>query len=189
MASNYDLIRDLMSEALAGFEDYNERVRVPNGFYLPNPPRDSRTFNTPDSKAHFITHPLPDVSIDDDKFVMMTIRSHDQYNTTIYDLHDRYRGIHGNRRIVLMNATDMIERGWKSRHIVDIVSHFDSEERRSNGWQVVAYDIPKGNIATYFPEANILVPLNSTADKSNTPTSKWILCSLLEPGMPSSEEE
>ena len=189
MANNYDLIRDLMSEALAGFEDYNERVRVPNGFYLPNPPRDSRTFNTPDNKAHFITHPLPDVSIDDDKFVMMTIRSHDQYNTTIYDLHDRYRGIHGNRRIVLMNATDMIERGWKSRHIVDIVSHFDSEERRSNGWQVVAYDIPKGNIATYFPEANILVPLNSTADKSNTPTSKWILCSLLEPGMPSSEEE
>ena len=189
MASNYDLIRDLMSEALAGFEDYNERVRVPNGFYLPNPPRDSRTFNTPDNKAHFITHQLPDVSIDDDKFVMMTIRSHDQYNTTIYDLHDRYRGIHGNRRIVLMNATDMIERGWKSRHIVDIVSHFDSEERRSNGWQVVAYDIPKGNIATYFPEANILVPLNSTADKSNTPTSKWILCSLLEPGMPSSEEE
>ncbi len=189
LVENYDLIRDLMSEALAGFDDYNERVRTPNGFYLPNPPRDSRTFNTANSKANFITHALPVVSIDDDKFVMMTIRSHDQYNTTIYDLHDRYRGVHGNRRIVLMNANDMIDRGWKSRHIVDIVSHFEDGERRSDGWQLVAYDIPRGNIATYFPEANSLVPLDSTADKSNTPTSKWIICSLHEPGQHIQEEE
>ena len=189
LISNYDSIRDLMNKALAGFDDYNERVRTPNGFALPNPPRDSRTFNTVDKKAHFITHPLPNVSIDKDKFVMMTIRSHDQYNTTIYDLHDRYRGVHGNRRVILMNASDMAERGWKTRRIVDIVSHFEDEERRSDGWQVIAYDIPRGNIATYFPEANVLVPLNSTAEKSNTPTSKWIVCSLLEPGQASSEEE
>ena len=189
LISNYDSIRDLMSKALAGFDDYNERVRTPNGFALPNPPRDSRTFNTADKKAHFITHPLPDVSIDKDKYVMMTIRSHDQYNTTIYDLHDRYRGVHGNRRVILMNASDMTDRGWKTRRIVDIVSHFGNEERRSDGWQVIAYDIPRGNIATYFPEANVLVPLNSTAEKSNTPTSKWIVCSLLEPGQASSEEE
>tara|TARA_B100000700_G_C15049102_1_gene859402 strand:+ start:1612 stop:3906 length:2295 start_codon:yes stop_codon:yes gene_type:complete len=189
LISNYDSIRDLMSKALAGFDDYNERVRTPNGFALPNPPRDSRTFNTADKKAHFIAHPLPNVSIDKDKFVMMTIRSHDQYNTTIYDLHDRYRGVHGNRRVILMNASDMAERGWKTRRIVDIVSHFEDEERRSDGWQVIAYDIPRGNIATYFPEANVLVPLNSTAEKSNTPTSKWIVCSLLEPGQASSEEE
>ena len=189
LVENYDLIRDLMSEALAGFDDYNERVRTPNGFYLPNPPRDTRTFNTANSKANFITHSLPEVSVDDDKFVMMTIRSHDQYNTTIYDLHDRYRGVHGNRRIVLMNASDMIERGWKSRHIVDIVSHFEGGQRRSDGWQLVAYDIPRGNIATYFPEANVLVPLDSTADKSNTPTSKWIVCSLHEPGQYPQEEE
>ena len=189
LVENYDLIRDLMSEALAGFDDYNERVRTPNGFYLPNPPRDTRTFNTANSKANFITHSLPEVSVDDDKFVMMTIRSHDQYNTTIYDLHDRYRGVHGNRRIVLMNASDMIERGWKSRHIVDIVSHFEDGQRRSDGWQLVAYDIPRGNIATYFPEANVLVPLDSTADKSNTPTSKWIVCSLHEPGQYPQEEE
>ncbi|MAH90163.1 MAG: hypothetical protein CMA11_00170 [Euryarchaeota archaeon] len=188
-AENYDNIRELMSLALAGFEDYNERVRSENGFALPNPPRDSRSFNTPDKMAHFISHELPDVSLDDDKFVMMTIRSHDQYNTTIYDLHDRYRGIHGNRRVVLMNATDMIERGWKSRHIVDIVSHHEGKTRRSDGWQLVAYDIPRGNIATYFPEANVLVPLESTATKSNTPTSKWIICSLLEPGQADSEEE
>jgi molybdopterin-dependent oxidoreductase alpha subunit len=189
MVDNYDSIRDLMSEALAGFEDYNTRVRESNGFYLPNPPRDSRSFNTPDKKAHFIPHDLPDVSIPNEMFVMMTIRSHDQYNTTIYDLHDRYRGIHGNRRVVLMNANDMIERGWKSRHIVDIVSHHNGEDRRSDGWQVIAYDIPRGNIATYFPEANVLVPLDSTADKSNTPTSKWIICSLLEPGVEILEEE
>ena len=189
LCNDYDKIRDLMSSALYGFDDYNERVRSENGFALPNPPRDNREFSTPDKKAHFISHELPDVHIDEEKYVMMTIRSHDQYNTTIYDLHDRYRGIHGNRRIILMNANDMIDRGWKTRHIVDIVSHFEGETRRSDGWQVVAYDIPRRNIATYFPESNVLVPLNSTAHRSNTPTSKWIVCSLLEPGQASSEEE
>ena len=189
LVNNYDNIRSLMSKALSGFEDYNDRVRNPHGFALPNPPRDTRSFSTPDKKAHFIAHDLPDVSVPDGKYVMMTIRSHDQYNTTIYDLHDRYRGIHGNRRVILMNATDMVERGWKTRRIVDIVSHFNGEERRSDGWQVIAYDIPKGNIATYFPEANVLVPLHSTADKSNTPTSKWVICSLLDPGQRLFEEE
>ena len=189
LVNNYDNIRTLMSEALYGFENYNERVRNPEGFALPNPPRDSRTFSTPDKKAHFIAHDLPDVSIPTGHYVMMTIRSHDQYNTTIYDVHDRYRGIHGNRRVILMNANDMVKRGWKTRRIVDIVSHFNGEERRSDGWQVIAYDIPEGNIATYFPEANMLVPLNSTAEKSNTPTSKWIICSLLDPGQGLFEEE
>ena len=132
---------------------------------------------------------LPDVKVPDGNYVMMTIRSHDQYNTTIYGLHDRYRGIHGNRRVVLMNATDMIERGWKNREIVDIVSHYKGKDRRSDGWQIVAYDIPRGNIATYFPEANVLIPLDSTAVKSNTPTSKWIICSLLDSGRDHSEEE
>lgn len=188
-ANNYDNIRDLMSRALFGFEDYNNRVRKENGFLLPNPPRDSRTFSTATGKANLLSHPLPDLSIPEGKFVMITIRSHDQYNTTIYDLNDRYRGVHGNRRVVLMNATDMIERGWKSRHIVDIVSHHNGVDRRSDGWHVVAYDIPRGNIATYFPEANVLVPLDSTAAKSNTPTSKWIVCSLLEPGQGVLEEE
>ncbi len=189
LVSDYDNIRLLMSKALAGFENYNERVREHTGFALPNPPRDSRTFTTHDKKAHFISHNLPDVTIPEGKYVMMTIRSHDQYNTTIYDLHDRYRGIHGNRRVILMNANDMIARGWKTRRIVDIVSHFEGQERRSDGWQVIAYDIPEGNIASYFPEANVLVPLNSTAEKSNTPTSKWIICSLLEPGQGLFEEE
>ncbi|RJU84665.1 MAG: hypothetical protein DWC02_07730, partial [Candidatus Poseidoniales archaeon] len=170
-------------------DNYNERVREPNGFALPNPPRDSRSFRTHDGKAHFIPHDLPDVNIPEDNYVMMTIRSHDQYNTTIYDLHDRYRGIHGNRRIVLMNASDMIDRGWKNRHLVDIISHYNGQDRRSNSWQLVAYDIPRGNIATYFPEANVLIPLDSTAVKSNTPTSKWIICSLINAERNHSEEE
>ena len=189
LASNYDKIRDLMASALSGFEDYNNRVRSPNGFALPNLPRDSRSFDTPDGKAHFMVNPLPDVSVDQGKYVMMTIRSHDQYNTTIYGLDDRYRGIKGNRRVIMMNALDMTDRGWKTRHFVDIKSHFEGEIRTSNGWQVVAFDIPRGNIATYFPEANVLIPLDSTAEKSNTPTSKWVICSLTEPGVSLGEEE
>ena len=121
---------------------------------------------------------------------MMTIRSHDQYNTTVYDVHDRYRGISGNRRIVLMNALDMAERGWKNRQKVSISSHFDGEVRTSSSWVVVAYDIPRKNVATYFPEANSLVPLNSTAKISNTPTSKWIEVSLdSEPFLGKGDEE
>ena len=178
LSDNYDSIRDLMEISLNGFHDYNTRVRQENGFLLPNPPRDSRSFDTPSGKAQFTTHDLPNVSIPSDRFVMMTIRSHDQYNTTIYDVHDRYRGISGNRRIVLMNALDMAERGWKNRQIVSISSHFNGEVRTSTDWIVVAYEIPRQNVATYFPEANSLVPLNSTARISNTPTSKWIEVSL-----------
>ena len=174
LVGNYDDIRDLMETCLDGFENYNERVRQPNGFLLPNPPRDSRTFDTPSRKAHFTTHDLPNVHPTDGRFIMMTLRSHDQYNTTVYDVHDRYRGISGNRRVVLMNALDMAQRGWKNRQIVKITSHFSGEKRSSDGWQIVAYDIPRGNVATYFPEANVLVPLDSTADISNTPTSKWV---------------
>ncbi|DAC33248.1 MAG TPA: hypothetical protein HA356_01035, partial [Candidatus Poseidoniaceae archaeon] len=125
LVSHYDGIRNLMSESLAGFERYNERVREPNGFALPNPPRDTRSFATEDGFAHFTAHNLPDVSVPDGCYVMMTMRSHDQYNTTIYDVHDRYRGIHGNRRVVLMNATDMAERGWKNRQEVQLTSHFE----------------------------------------------------------------
>jgi len=189
LVENYDRIRDLMASALHGFENYNERVRNKNGFALPNLPRDSRQFDTPNKKANFITHKLPNVKVEDGKYVMMTIRSHDQYNTTIYGLSDRYRGIKGNRRVILMNANDMSKRGWKTRHIVDVVSHHNGQNRRTDGWSVIPYDIPEGNIASYFPEANVLVPIDSTAHKSNTPTSKWIVCSLLEPGSDLLEEE
>ena len=175
---NYDNIRDLMERSLHGFDDYNHRVRAPNGFLLPNPPRDSCEFDTDSGKASFSVHSLPDVKVQSGHFVLMTIRSHDQYNTTIYGLHDRYRGVHGNRRIVFMNALDMSERNLKTRDIVHMKSHFNGTIRESNNWIVVPYEIPRGNLAAYFPEANELVPLDSTAHISNTPTSKWIEVSL-----------
>tara|TARA_B100000767_G_scaffold275211_1_gene311042 strand:- start:10019 stop:12295 length:2277 start_codon:yes stop_codon:yes gene_type:complete len=175
---NYDNVRDLISQSISGFEDYNSRVRQPNGFYLPNPPKDSCEFETDDGLAHFSVNPLPDVSLNEDEFVMMTIRSHDQYNTTIYGLDDRYRGIKGNRRVLMMNPHDMLERNLKTRDPVNITSHFKGTKRISQKWLVIPYNIPKRNLAAYFPEANELVPLESTAAFSNTPTSKWIICTI-----------
>ena len=124
-----------------------------------------------------------------DQFVLMTLRSHDQYNTTIYGLNDRYRGVHGHRRVLFMNATDMVNRGWKTRQSVDITSHFNGETRRAENWLLVPYDIPAGNLAAYFPEANSFVPLHSTAEDSNTPTSKWIVCTLSSSDTNHGEEE
>ena len=178
-----------MERSLEGFDSYNARVRSPSGFALPNPPRDNREFRTPSTKAMFTVHELPDLSIRAGHYVMMTLRSHDQYNTTIYGLHDRYRGIHGHRRVVMMNAADMVERGWKTGQSVDITSHFEGEQRHSTNWRLVPYDIPRGNLAAYFPEANALVPLHSTAAVSNTPTSKWIVCSLTSSQTTSLREE
>ena len=188
LSNDYDTIRDLMSVSLQGFEEYNERVRQENGFLLPNPPRDDLKFETPSGKAVFSINPLPDVSVKENQFVLMTMRSHDQYNTTIYGLHDRYRGIHGNRRVVLMNALDMAQHGLKTRDIIDLESHFQGTTRQSKNWIVIAYDIPKGNMAAYFPEANELVPLDSVADKSNTPTSKWIVVTMSNSNDKSEEE-
>ena len=126
-----------MEASLHGFEDYNLRVRGEFGFSLPNPPRDRQVFDTPTGRAHFTVHPLPDVEIPDDHFVLMTLRSHDQYNTTIYGLHDRYRGVHGHRRVVFMNAEDMVERGWKTRQSVNITSHFNGEERTAKDLSLI----------------------------------------------------
>ena len=188
-STNYDSTRDLIAKSIPGFEDYNRRIRAPSGFILPNSPRDERVFKTDNGKANFISHPLPDVKQEKEHYVMMTIRSHDQYNTTIYGLHDRYRGVHGNRRVILMNALDMSARGWKARTRVNITSHFEGSTRVADNWQLVPYNIPRGNIATYFPEANSLIHLGSTAEVSNTPTSKWIICSLESHDSASLEEE
>ena len=178
LVENYDSIRDLISKCVAGFENYNQRVRQENGFNLPNPPKDNQEFDTVDGLAHFSINPLPDVNLTDEQFVMMTIRSHDQYNTTIYGLDDRYRGIKGNRRILMMNPDDMLELGIKTRDAVNITSHYAGNTIFSQEWTVIPYKIPKRNVAAYFPEANELVPLESTADTSNTPTSKWIICTI-----------
>ena len=188
LVQNYDDIRALIADCVSGFENYNQKVRQDNGFYLPNPPRDDCKFETHNQLANFSINSLPNVDIEDNQFVMMTIRSHDQYNTTIYGLDDRYRGIKGNRRVVLMNPDDMLELKLKTRDVVDITSHHNDSAIESKHWIVIPYKIPKRNVAAYFPEANELVPLDSTADISNTPTSKWIICTISGQNSTSEEE-
>ena len=181
LIANYTEIRNRIARVVPGFEDYNERVRIPGGFYLPNPIRDERKFPTPNGNAQFTVHPLPDIKLEQDQFLMMTIRSHDQYNTTIYGLDDRYRGVKSGRRVVLMNKADMEARSLKQGDIVDLVSHFEGKTRRAPQFVVVPYPIPRQCVATYFPEANVLIPIESVADKSNTPTSKSVVISIHDP--------
>ena len=176
---DYGLIRNLIESTVPGFESYNDRIKLDAGFYLPNAPRDGRTFNTDSGKANFRVHPLTRASAPPGQFIMMTIRSHDQYNTTVYGLDDRYRGIKNARRVVLMNGEDMQDTGISQGSIVDISSHFEGTTRNSELWRVVQYDIPRGNVATYFPEANSLIPLGSVAEGSNTPTSKSVSVSVV----------
>ncbi len=177
LVEDYDRIRGIIEECIPGFENYNTRVRKDGGFYLPNGARIGQ-FNTPDGKAHFTVNPLPELPIEKDQFIMMTIRSHDQFNTTIYGLDDRYRGIYNGRRVVMMNREDMSELGLKSKDLVDLESHFKGESRSAPKFMVVPFDIPKRCVATYFPEANVLVPINSVAEKSNTPASKTVIVSV-----------
>tara|TARA_Y100000590_G_scaffold470775_1_gene670335 strand:+ start:146770 stop:149037 length:2268 start_codon:yes stop_codon:yes gene_type:complete len=175
---DYDEIRRMIEATIPGFENYNKKVREPGGFTLPNPPRDSRTFNTKNKKANFIVHPLPENKIPDGKFMMMTTRTHDQFNTTVYGLEDRYRGIKLGRRVVLMNEEDMKEKGLEQGLQVDLESEFNGKKRRAERFFVVAYDIPRKCVATYFPEANPLIPVDSYANKSMTPTSKSVIISI-----------
>ncbi len=174
LVANYDRIRERIERVIPGFKDYNQRVRQPGGFYLPNGPRD-RNFTTPDGKAHFTVNPARTNHLEPGQLVMMTIRTHDQFNTTVYGLDDRYRGISQGRRVVFMNAEDIRERGLKAGDVVDLVSHFRGETRLAPRFVVVEYDIPRRSAATYFPETNVLVPLDSVAETSNTPTSKYIV--------------
>lgn len=173
MTADYDNIRDKIEKTIPGFDNYNERVRHGGGFYLPNAPREGR-YPTATNKANFTIHELPIHTFSPDELIMMTIRTHDQFNTTIYGLEDRYRGIHNERRVILMNPEDMRERNLKTGQVVDLTSHFDDGERHAKHFIVVPYDIPQGCTATYFPEANVLVSIDSTADRSNTPVSKFV---------------
>lgn len=178
MAADYDVIRRHIEANIPGCDNYNSRVRMPNGFALPNGVRDSRTFHTHNQKANFISHPIPKHVLADDQYMMMTIRSHDQFNTTIYDEHDRYRGIRHGRYIIFMNVDDIIDADLQPGQLVNITSHFRDEQRTAYDFEVVPYDMPRQCVATYFPEANVLVPLHHTADKSNTPASKSIVVTL-----------
>ena len=176
-AANYDLVRDAIERVVPGFENYNARVREPGGFYLPNAARE-RVFKTPSGKAVFTVHPLPKHELEPGQFLMMTIRSHDQFNTSVYTENDRYRGISNGRRVVFLNQQDIEAAGLKAQQPVDLVSHFNGEERVAPKFTVVPYDIPRGCAATYFPEANVLVPVGSVAEKSNTPASKSVVISI-----------
>ena len=175
---NYDSIRERIAAVIPGFENLNSRIRQPNGFILPNAVRDLREFRTASKKALFTAHPIPHLNVEAGQFIMTTIRSHDQYNTTIYGLEDRYRGIHNGRRVVLMNADDMAAQKLSEGDAVDIVSHHLGKQRRAKNFRIVLYEIPRGCLATYFPEANVLVPIDSVAKTSHTPTSKSIIVSL-----------
>jgi len=174
MQANYDNIRNAIEKALPGFEDYNQRVRIPEGFYLPNGSREGKFF-TENNKANFYVTSVPENDLAEDEYMMMTIRSHDQYNTTIYGLDDRYRGIINERRIILMNPTDIKNAGYKAGNVVDLVGEYNGKVRRADKFIIVEYDIPEKCTATYFPETNVLVPIDSNADKSNTPTSKLVV--------------
>jgi molybdopterin-dependent oxidoreductase alpha subunit len=178
LTEDYDRIRNLISHVIPGCEDLNQKIRQTGGFYLPNAARDMQ-FNTETGKAKFIRNGLQRQGLSANQFMLTTIRSHDQFNTTIYGLDDRYRGIHGGRRVVFLNADDMRECGWNRGEKLDITSHFSGskgEERRvARNFIAVPYDIPRRCAAAYFPEANVLVPLDSTAELSNTPASKAIV--------------
>ena len=174
LANDYDQIRDLIAMVVPGFTDFNARVRTPNGFQLPNVARD-RSFASIGGRAKFTIASPPDLSLPPGRLRMMTIRSHDQYNTTIYGLDDRYRGIRGERRVVFLHPADIAELGLVERQVVDLVSEWQDHERIAEAFIVVPFDLPRRCAATYFPEANPLIPLDSVADRSNTPTSKSVV--------------
>lgn len=174
LVADYDRIRALIEDVIPGFEQYNERVRQPEGFYLPNAVREGR-FETPGGRAVFTVHPLPEHRLKEGELLMMTIRSHDQFNTTIYGLDDRYRGIRGGRRVVFMHPDDVSEAGLQEGDLVDLVGEYEGQTRRACGFRVVPFSIPRRCVATYFPEANVLVPVGSTAEGSNTPASKSVV--------------
>jgi molybdopterin-dependent oxidoreductase alpha subunit len=177
LVADYDRIRDAIMRTVPGFDDYNQRVREPAGFYLPNAAREG-VFKTKTMRANFTVHALPRHELQAGQFIMMTIRSHDQFNTSIYGLDDRYRGIYNGRRVVLLNREDIREAGLSEGELVDLTSHFEGEERTARRFAVVPFSIPRRCAATYFPETNVLVPVRSVAEKSNTPASKSVIISI-----------
>lgn len=179
MAADYGLIRDRIAEVVPGFERFNERAAWPGGFVLPHGPRDDRRFDTASGRAHLTVNRLDVLERPPGRLLLQSLRSHDQYNTTIYGLDDRYRGIRGGRRVVLVHPDDLAELGLADGDHVDLVSEWrDGSERRAPGFRLVAYPTARGCAAAYYPETNPLVPLDSTATTSNTPTSKAIVVRL-----------
>lgn len=180
---DYDRIRDSISRVVPGCSDYNARVRQSDGFQLPHPPRDAREFHTHTGRANFTVSPLEWIPTPPGRLILQTLRSHDQYNTTIYGLDDRYRGVKNGRRVVFVSAHDIAAMGLRDGQLVDLVSEWTTadgavEERRVHDFRVVEYSTPRGNAAAYYPETNPLVPLDHVAAKSNTPVSKAVVVRL-----------
>ncbi|RYP82471.1 FdhF/YdeP family oxidoreductase [Nocardioides guangzhouensis] len=177
--ADYAAIRRRIANVVPGCAAYDEKVDQPGGFVLPHPPRDSRTFPTTEQKAIFTASPIDVLHVPEGRLLMQTLRSHDQFNTTIYGLDDRYRGISNGRRVVFVHPDDITALGLAGGQVVDLVSEWtDGSERRAPAFRVVAYEQPRGCAAAYYPETNPLVPLDSTAVGSNCPTSKSIIVRL-----------
>ena len=178
-AADYDRIRDRIGRVVPGCEAYTEKIARRGGFTMSHPPRDSRTFPTPSGLAEFTVSPMQVTSVPEGRLVLQTIRSHDQFNTTVYGLDDRYRGIHAGRRVVFISDEDLRELGHADGDLVDLVGEWtDGVERRAEGFRLVTYSTPKGCVAAYYPETNPLVPLDSFSEQSRTPTSKWVVIRL-----------
>jgi len=176
--SDYGEIRSAIARVVPGCDRYDEKVLLPGGFTMPHPPRDEQRFDTPSGRALLTVNPVEVLEVPPGRLLLQTIRSHDQYNTTLYGLDDHYRGIRGGRRVVLVNPSDIRDLGLTDGATVDLVSEWRDGSRRAPGFRVVSYPTARGCAAAYFPETNVLVPLDSTADGSNTPTSKSIVVRL-----------
>ncbi|KQY04569.1 hypothetical protein ASD37_21975 [Mycobacterium sp. Root135] len=177
--ADYDLIRERISRVVPDFQDFNARVREPGGFRLPNPVNEHR-YPTPSGKAVFTSNTFDRLQVPDGHLVLQTMRSHDQWNTVPYALNDRYRGIHNGRRVVLVNPADIEALGLADRQMVDLASTWeDGIVRRAKDFRIVSYPSARGSAASYYPETNVLVPLDSVADTSNTPTSKGVFVRLI----------
>ena len=172
-AADYNLIRDAISRVIPGFENFNARLAKEKFFYLPNPAK-QRIFKTDSGKAKLTVCPIPKHDLKLDEFLLTTIRSHDQFNSTIYGMNDRYRGVFGGRRVLFLNPLDMEARNLQAGQIVDICSHFEGELRKAPGFAIVPYAIARRSAAAYYPETNVLIPIRSVAVKSNQPASKCI---------------
>lgn len=186
LIDDYDRIRDLIAKVIPGTEGYNEKVRQKYGFYLPNKPREGDFSGTANGKANFTVVDLPQRKLEPGQLVVTTVRSHDQFNTTIYAWNDVYRGIHNGRRILMMNTEDMAERGIVAGDIINITSHFQGQKRYGKRFVAVPYRLCRGDCAGYFPELNVLLPINSVAEKSHQPAAKRIVITVertAEPGL------
>ena len=181
---DYRRIRRRIAKVVPGCASYEANVSRPGGFVMPHPPRDSRTFPTKSGRAEFAVSPVEVLQLEPGQLILQTLRSHDQFNTTIYGLDDRYRGVKGGRHVVFVHPQDLADLGLQDGELVDLIGHWagDDHERRASGFRTVAYQTPRGCAAAYYPETNGLVPLDSTADGSNTPVSKSVIISLVRPG-------